>query len=721
MVITLWVAMVVEVIIDELGMSDPDLVCRIMGVDGERIKDDDSRLNYLALASKGLVGTVITGPLGANFWLRASNSVDIRICPDGSLLKERETSSFKWACHQDSNGKALLARKSPPTRGRLLEPWQRAVKLASTLDQLIDIIPTPKTKAIIDDFSCLEVDDYVSMDWEWNIHTKHPIGYAQSSATSDWYVPVRAQGQVFRTAHESRRKWSSALRRGMPCVFHNGRADLGTQYDSDPIELFGKPIDDTLLMAFLVNPDADDLGLKTLTAKYLGRRAIPYPGDVEALTIDLAADYAACSDTRNTYDLRRILTDKLIETNQWNLYRDVERPLVPVVASMEKYGVPVDIKKVIAKYKEHVTLESSFISLYKSQGYNVRHSRKGDSRLRTYVTDILGFDPGDMDQRTLSGYPHGEIDLVLYFTRLRTRRNNFLKSIVKTWAEQGFPDEVRVYPQYNQAGKQGDAATFGRAPRTGRFSSSGPNFQQQPRDLRDIYIPPKGYKWWKYDYSQLELRLAANLSGDKNLVSDLLSGDPHGQFRQYIKDITGIDPGRPTSKTANFEKLYFGGDGQLVRVLQKERVFIGRELAREIGRAHSSRYSRYYDYARDVVGNARANNGQVRTVYGRLRTNKEVYSPDTAVSQHGERALINHTIQGYAADIVKKVMAMLVPILNSYGAHMAITVHDELDGWVPDSVDLVAFDRDVRECMQSLNVGPVPLLVDGGIRESWAG
>lgn len=507
----------------------------------------------------------------------------------------------------------------------------------------------------------------------------------------------------------------------MPTVFHNGRADIGTQYDGDPIELFGKPIDDTLVMAYLVDPNSSDLGLKTLTPRYLKRRAIPYPGEVEDLPLSLAGEYAAASDTRNTYDLRKVLVAKLIEMNQWDVYTKIERPLVPIVASMEKYGVPVDMPKVIQKYKEHVQLESSLISTFDSMGYRVKHNRKADSGLREYIRDTLGFDPGDMDQRTLSGYPQGEIDLVLFFKRTRTRRNNFLRSLIKQWARAGFPTEFRIFPQYNQAGIDQGEGLFGLAPRTGRFSSSSPNFQQQPRDLRDIYIPPIGYKWWKYDYSQLELRIAANLSGDKNLIEDLLTGDPHGNFRQYILETTGRDPGRPTAKTANFEKLYFGGDGQLVRVLQKERVFIDRGLARAIGQAHASRYSGHYTFAEREIQTARRKGGVFFTPSGRQRRISEIYSTDTEARQHGERAGVNHIIQGYAADIVKLVMAKLVPVMNQYGAHMAITVHDELDGWVPESVDLVQFDKDVRAVMESINIGPVPLLVDGSVRNSWAG
>ena len=711
--------------IDLEGLSsNPELSLSILKLKGELVAKD-IRYETLSSATKAGNATIVTGGIGATFWSCAHPSIKIYIVPDNVEYKER-LSIDDWAAYQvcdEATAKKLIARKTPPTRGALVEPYAKAQALAAHLRTLVETAePLGEVEeVVIGDDSALDGTDLLALDWEWQRTDQQPIGLAISSADKNYYVPVRAQGSVFYPVTIPDR-FTASLKRGLPAVFHNGRSDIGTQYNGDPIELFGKPIDDTLIMAFLLDPNSTDLGLKELTSRYLGRHATPYPGDVEKLDIETAAQYAAGSDTRNTYDLRRVLVSKLIETGQWKLYTEIERPLVPVVASMEKFGVPVDITKVIEAYVGYSTIEAGIRSFYRERGYEIRHKPASDAaEWHRLLTDELGYDPGSLDQRTLSSYRQGAIDLALYYRQTRTRRNNFLKRIIKDWKAAGKPTDFRVFPRYNQAGRESGGASFASAPRTGRFSSSNPNFQQQPRDLRNIYIAPTGYKWFKYDYSQLELRLAANLSADKNLISDLLTGDPHGVFRQYIFSTTGRDPGRPTAKTANFEKLYFGGDAQLVRVLQKERVFIDLTLARMIGRAHENRYSEYYDYGESVIAKVRANHGQSNTQQGRLRHIPEILSPDPSVRQHGERAAVNHTVQGYAADIVKKVMAMLVPVMNKYGAHLAIQVHDEIDGWVPASCDLVAFDREVRDCMQSLTVGEVPLLVDGGVRESWAG
>ena len=704
--------------IDLAGLStSPKESLRILQLEGEIIAPD-LRVQTLARATKAGSATIITGAIGAKFYACAHASIKVLIVPENIEYKER-LSIDEWAAYQTSNestAKKVIARKSPPVRGALVKPYAEAKALAA---QLREMATTAEPLGGVEKVEIVRVipatKNLIALDWEWQRSDHEPVGLAVSTASHNYYMPVRAQGKVFHTTDYARHAFSQLLRNEMPVVLHNGRADIGTQYDGDPIELFGKPIDDTLIMGYLADPYNADLGLKSLTSQYLGRHATPYPGDVEELSVEDAAQYAAGSDTRNTYDLRRVLVSKLIETGQWKLYTDIERPLVPVVASMEKLGVPVDITKVIKAYVDYSTVEAGMVSHYRDKGYNIRDN----SDLRRMLTDELGYDPGTLDQRVLSGYREGVIDLVLFYRTSRTRRNNFLKRIIREWVSAGKPPEFHIYPKYNQAGRDSGGASFVRAPRTGRFSSSNPNFQQQPRDLRDIYVPPKGYKWFKYDYSQLELRLAANLSKDPNLVADLLTGDPHGVFRQYIHSTTGRDPGRPTAKTANFEKLYFGGDAQLVRVLQKERVFIDLSLARMIGQAHASRYDRYYKFGQEIIVDSRKSSS-VRTAYGRLRFIPELHSSDPTLRQHGERAAVNHMVQGYAADLVKLVMGMLVPVMNKHGAHLAIQVHDEIDGWVPESADLVGFDKEVRECMQSLITGEVPLLVDGGIRESWA-
>ena len=711
--------------IDLDGLSTlPQESLSILKLEGEII-GTHLRTQILSRAAISGSASIVTGAIGAAFWSCAHSSINIYIVPDGVEYKERLPID-EWAAYQVANeatAKKLIARKSPPTRGALVEPYAKAQALATHLRTLVETAEPlgQQVKVEIDDGAFLSTTEYLALDWEWQRSNRAPVGLAGSNASSNYYMPIRSQDGVLLDADEARRKFSSALRNNLSCVFHNGRADIGTQYDGDPIELFGAPIDDTLLMGYLADPDSADLGLKTLTAKYLNRHATPYPGDVEELSVAEAAQYAAGSDTRNTYDLRRVLASELIRTKQWKLYTDIERPLVPVVASMEKYGVPVDITKVIKAYLDYSTVEAGLNRHYRERGFDLRDA----ASTRALLKLELGFDPGTLDQRVLSGYKDGIIDLVLYYRQSRTRRNNFLKRILQEWTQTGRPQEHRIFPRYNQAGRE-SGVSFARAPRTGRFSSSNPNFQQQPRDLREIYIPPLGQRWWKYDYSQLELRLAANLSNDPNLIADLLGGDPHGVFQNYIYETTGHRILRPVAKTANFEKLYFGGDAQFVRVLQKDRVFIDIGLARAIGRAHESRYSAYYDYGNSVIWHARSHNnadgmGMVRTKEGRLRSVQEILSADPTVRQHGERAAVNHTVQGYAADLMKKMMSMLVPVLNRYGAHLAITVHDELCGFVPIESDMVSFDKEMRDCMQSLNVGPVGLIVEGGIGDSWAG
>ena len=689
----------------------------ILNLQGTPITD---RLYTLAALRQGSGVTVLTSPMGAKWWTLVSPQVEVRVIPDGYEYVTR-CNEHEWAIRNtavsEKEVKGLLSRTNPPSRGSLVVPWNTAQSLLASLPVGVAPIIQGAQGSIEEKFPVLST--YSALDGEWGIEDKVVSGIAISNADRNYYVPLRARDKILslREVSEVRKAFSTALEQGLPCVFHNGRSDLNIIYDGDPINLYGKPIDDTLLMAFLIDPESQSLGLKSLVPRYLDKRAIPYPGNVEELTVEEAARYAAGSDTRHTFDLRRVLAAKLIEQGQWGLYTQFQRPLVPIVASMEKYGVPVSIPDVLRMYRDTVAIEQGMRRTFIDRGYDIHK----DVEARRLLTDALGYDPGTLDQRIISKYENGIVDLVLLHRRSRTRRRNFLAKILKGWNSEGRPDEYRIYPQYNQAGKDSGGADFGRAPRTGRFSSSGPNFQQQPRDIRKLFVPPTKFKWFKYDYSQLELRLAANISGDHTLIADILSGDPHEAFRYSIEQRTRRDIGRPTAKTANFEKLYFGGDAQLVQILQKERVFIGLDVAKEIGIAHASRYGEYYDYGDETVRSTISRNGEVRTKNGRLRSVKEVLSSDPERFSYGRRAVVNHTIQGWAADIVKKMMIDIVPVLQKYGAHLAITVHDEIDGWVPEDVDLVAFDKEVKEIMEGYDVGPVPLLVDGGVRSTWGG
>lgn len=677
---------------------------------------------------------MVTGPLGRDYWGLASVEVQVTVWPDGYDWKDRYN-VHEWsliaAGLEASEAKALARShlgvgKVPTTRHKRYATVVHALDLVRGLEAIettpLVVEDTPFDLLSIDEGiqyldELVESQELVALDWEWHRKTQSPVGLAISTDKRHCYVPVwgsdvdhRERGPELQAAFER------FVSRGGRAVLHNGRADLGTQTPGDPALLLQGDyrLDDSIVMAYLLGETT--LGLKPLTKKYLGRDPIHNEYEWAEQPARFTGRYAAAGDTRNTLDLYREIDHRLIQS-QRTVYETIERPLVPVIASMEKYGTPVNIEAVLRQYREHAHIESS---LRQSVRQLYGRDLGDDLDTRRFIMDCGFSDPGTLDQRVISLNPHWCIDLILTYRQTRTRRRNFLAKVLRRWVEAGRPDDFRVYPRFNQAGAMDDGGNA--APRTGRLSSADPNLMNQPRDIRDIYVPPEGCVWWSYDYSGLELRIAAGLSRDPVMLAALEEGrDLHGEFQEFIRLKTGKDVGRVPAKTGNFEQLYEGGANQLVRILAKQRAFVSGADAQAIVDSHQQLFARYHEWGREQVAEARRT-GFSTTLCGRLRCITEYDSTDPEALSHGDRAAQNHPVQGTGADIVKQAMVRVVrDVLSRYDqGRMCIQVHDEIDGWVSKDVDLVQFDKDMREVLESYEVNGLKLKVEGGFGANWA-
>lgn len=689
-----------------------------------------TRLELLCALRSGAGVRVVTGPAARAYWGLVSREVQVTVWPDGYDWKER-TDEWQWALEQvgalELYNSHVRKGKEPSARHRLFDQFNRAHALLSRMpsgipslvheDVPFTLQDIPNGLSLLDEH--LTSGTMAALDWEWHRQTQEPVGLSISgeSSTDNVYVPVWASDVDNRSQGTDLQKgFGSYLRAGGRAVLHGGRADLGTQVYGDPIDLLadGKyQADDTMVMAYLLGETV--LGLKPLSNKYLGVDPIENDREWAEENARFTGRYAAAGDTRNTYDLWESLSSKLVG-RQRDVYERIEKPLVPVIASMEKYGTPVDIAAVRQTYADHLRIETGLQrAVYQLYGRDL----SSDDDTRRFITDCGFTDPGTLDQRVISLNPHWCIDLILEYRRTRTRRRNFLKGVLRRWVEAGKPAEFRVYPRFNQAGSMVDSGPS--APRTGRLSSADPNLMNQPRDIRFIYVPPPGCVWWSYDYSGLELRIAAGLSQDPVMLQAFEEGrDMHGEFQQFIKDRFGVDVGRPAAKTGNFEQLYEGGAAMLVRILAKLRVFITMADAQAIVDAHHERHAVYHEWGQDQVALARSR-GYAETLGGRSRTITEYTSSDGADHSHGDRAAQNHPVQGTAADVVKQVMVRLArDVFPKYDAHMCIQVHDEIDGWIPADARLEDFDREVREVMESYSINGLKLAVEGGFGANWS-
>jgi DNA polymerase-1 len=228
--------------------------------------------------------------------------------------------------------------------------------------------------------------------------------------------------------------------------------------------------------------------------------------------------------------------------------------------------------------------------------------------------------------------------------------------------------------------------------------------------------------------------IAAAMSGDEALnevlsevcptpdkkgdcVHDPKHGDPHGQFQQAVIDLTGIDPGRTVAKNWNYGANYGAGPATQQRTLAKVRSFIDFETATLLDAAHRDKYAGYHEYNTEMQELAMAR-GYSETEFGRRRYDSDLKSPDFETRSAAARAAGNMPIQGTAADIVKKAMADVVPILQEFGAHMSLTVHDELDGWVHADV-AEEFDKAMKMQLGSYVIRGMRLQIGGGIGDTW--
>jgi DNA polymerase-1 len=223
---------------------------------------------------------------------------------------------------------------------------------------------------------------------------------------------------------------------------------------------------------------------------------------------------------------------------------------------------------------------------------------------------------------------------------------------------------------------------------------------------------------WARDYKQLELRIAAARSRDPNLMAAVRSADgPHVDFMNRIYEMTGQKIAKVAAKQGNFNAAYRGHMDMLRTILQKQRVFMSDNDLTTIVDSHRAAYPGYYAYGDDVIDFARRT-GYSETAFGRRRYEPDINNPDRRIAMHAERALLNHTIQGTAADMLKIAMRLEVPVLKYYDAHMALQIHDEIMGWVPDGV-ADDFIHDLDRAIAVVQLPGVDFEVDGGLGRTW--
>lgn len=538
-----------------------------------------------------------------------------------------------------------------------------------------------------------------------------------------YYIPVppeREEAQkivdIFKPAYEN----PSSLKTGQ-----------NIKYDMLVLARYGVDIKgkmfDTMVAHYVLQPELPH-NMDALAEQYLGYSTIKIeeligpkgkkqknmrdlpPGDVY--------EYA-CEDADVTLRLKNALHDELVRNDAIQLFEEVEMPLVRVLAAMELTGVRIDTET-LRETSELFTLRMNKLEeevfALAGESFNLSSPKQ--------VGEIL-FDKLKIDERakrTKTGQyvtseevleklrpRHEIVDRILNYRGLKKLTSTYVDSLPTLIN----PSTGKIHTSFNQT-----------VTSTGRLSSSNPNLQNIPvrgddgKEIRKAFIPEPGCTFFSADYSQIELRIMAHLSGDKHMIEAFLEGDDiHAStaakiYHKPIADVTRDE--RRKAKTANFGIIY----GISVFGLA-ERLNVPRSEARELIDGYFATYPRVREYMDESIERARRQ-GYIETLLRRRRYLPDINSRNAIVRGYAERNAINAPIQGSAADIIKIAMVRIYNrfISENLRSTMMLQVHDELNfSVVPEEREIV--EQIVIHEMENAYSLSVPLKADCGWGANW--
>jgi len=483
------------------------------------------------------------------------------------------------------------------------------------------------------------------------------------------------------------------------------------------------PLLDTMIAAYLLNPNKAGHSLDEVSFEYLSKRKKSFmevlkkrPSFAE-VSIDEAAPYAA-EDAALAFELRELLFERLKENGLESVYFTIEMPLIKVLIDMETAGIKIQegvLEEMSKELATDIAAIEKRVYFLAGEEFNINSPKQ----LSAILFSGLGLSPG---RKTKTGFSTG-VDVleelaeshelpreVLHYrslTKLKTTYIDVLPGLVNSRTG-------RVHTSFNQT-----------VTATGRLSSSDPNLQNIPvkgdwgKRIRAAFIAEKGNLLLSADYSQVELRILAHLSNDAGLISAFRDNiDIHTRTAAEIFGVpleSVLPEMRRTAKTVNFGVIYGISSFGLSETLN-----IGRKEAEQFIKQYFDRHPGVKQYIEQLIAET-TEKGFVTTLFGRKRPVPELKNPNRNIRQSGERLAVNSPIQGTAADIIKLAMISIRKrlLIEGLQARMILQVHDELLFELPES-ELLVVERIVREGMEGVIELSVPLRVDIGYGRNWA-
>lgn len=483
---------------------------------------------------------------------------------------------------------------------------------------------------------------------------------------------------------------------------------------------------DTYVAAYLLEPTDRRYDLSDLALKYLDRHIADEEtlfgkgkkrkklGDVDPAV--MRAQMAA--ECQVLADLPEELSTCLEEEGMTQLYRDIEMPLIDVLASMESIGFQIDVDQLTALSKTFETrIHELTEKIYDEAGqtFNINSTKQlgqilfEELQLPVIKKTKTGYSTSVEVLEQLAPY-HDIVPDILEYRTVTKLDSTYGAGLIK-YVD---PQTHRVYSHFNQT-----------VTATGRISSSDPNLQNIPvrtdlgREIRKVFIPEGPDRTLlDADYSQIELRVLAHLTGDQNLIGSFIrKEDIHARtaseiFGVPLEEVTREQ--RSHAKAINFGLIY----GKQAFSLGKE-LGIGRQQAQNYIDMYFARYPKVQAYMEGIVEEAKEK-GYVTTLFGRRRNIPEIQSRNGMIRKSGERIALNTPIQGTAADIMKMAMIHVYRRLQkeSFRSHLILQIHDELiiDAPKDEADDVLAL---LIEEMENTVQLAVPLVVDAHQGDSW--
>lgn len=506
-------------------------------------------------------------------------------------------------------------------------------------------------------------------------------------------------------------------------IFHNGKYDLNILARAG---IAVAPIDDTMVISFNLDAGRGEEGIggghgmDELCQRHLDHTAIAFKDlcgtgkkaiGFNEVPLDRATHYAA-EDADITWRLHAMLKPRLSVEGGSRVYERVDRPLIPVVAGMEREGIKVDRAR-LAKLSEEFSHEIARLEGEIHQVAGQEFTVGSPKQLGEILFDKLGYKGGKkgktgqystdvsvLEKLAAEGAPIAR--LVLEWRQLAKLKSTYTDALQAAIN----PETGRVHTSYSLVGAQ-----------TGRLSSTDPNLQNIPirtaigRQIREAFVPEEGNVLLAADYSQIELRLAAHMADVASLKEAFANGeDIHARTaREMFGEVTRDTRGR--AKTINFAILY-----GISRWGLAARLEVPPEEAQAMIDTYFQRFPGIQRYIHETLESVRSR-GYSETLFGRKTWFPRINSKNQAERQGSERAAINAPIQGTSADIIKRAMARMLPALAEAGLHdvrMLLQVHDELVFELPEA-RVEAATPIIRQVMAEAALPAVELSVPLGV------